>query len=154
MINCPNCGGLNPATSQICGACGASLAGVNNQPQPTNNETKISSPGLFLYDQEEFQSPIKTEDVKNAQPGISIWHILLFIASICSWIFIPIRIVKLLIAFVFFYIAESSNRKNSIFLILVRIITALQIIGFVIALVLRTFVSADMMYEYFKYFKF
>ena len=53
MINCPNCGGLNPATSQICGACGASLAGVNNQPQPTNNETKISSPGLFLYDQEE-----------------------------------------------------------------------------------------------------
>lgn len=146
MINCPNCGGLNPQTSSICGACGASLTGVNNN-VPTNN-------GAILYENDTFNSPVNTKDIKDKHGAISIWHIVLFVISVLSYIYIPIRIAKLGLAFVFFYIAESSNHKNSVFLILVRIITAIQILGFVIALVLRVFVGIDAMNEFFIYFRF
>lgn len=153
MINCPKCGGLNPSTSTVCGACGASLEGLNNT-QNNDNTTSVSNPGLFLYDNEEFASPIKPKEVKNKFALISGWHVVLFVLTLVSLIFIPIRAVKLAIAFVFFYIAESSNYKNSIFLVLVRIITALVIWGMVIALILRTFVSIDAMHKFFEYFRF
>ena len=152
MIECPKCGGLNPSTSPICGSCGASLDGINNQ---NNNQTnQVSNPGLFLYEQEGFETPVKPKDVKNKFAFVSIWHIVLFIITVLAIIFIPIRAVKLGLAFIFFYIAESSNHKNSIFLVLVRIITAIEIWGMIIALILRTFVSIDAMNKFFEYFRF
>ena len=152
MIECPKCGGLNPSTSPICGSCGASLDGINNQ---NNNQTNpVSNPGLFLYEQEGFETPVKVKDVKNKFAFVSIWHIVLFIITVLAIIFIPIRAVKLGLAFIFFYIAESSNHKNSIFLVLVRIITAIEIWGMIIALILRTFVSIDAMNKFFEYCRF
>ena len=153
MINCPKCGGLSPSTSQVCGACGASLVGTTNAQNNMTNSS-VTNPGIVLYDQESFTSPVKVKDVKNKYAAISAWHIMLFIASVCSLIFIPIRIVKLGLAFVMFYIAESSNRKNSIFSILTRIVTAVEIWGFIIALILRVFVSIDAMNKFFEYFRF
>jgi len=148
MIECPKCGGLNPSTSPICGSCGASLEGLANQ------DNQDSNPGLFLYEQEGFETPVKPKDVKNKFAFVSIWHIVLFIITVLAIIFIPIRAVKLGLAFIFFYIAESSNHKNSIFLVLVRIITAIEIWGMIIALILRTFVSIDAMNKFFEYFRF
>ncbi|MBQ6546413.1 MAG: hypothetical protein IJL74_00240 [Bacilli bacterium] len=149
MFNCPKCGGLSPIGTTVCGACGTNLENVPGN--VSKNEKKDS--GVILYDRD-FASPTDANKVKNKYAFISPWHIIMFVASVCSYIFIPNRLIKLVIAFVFFYIAESSNRKNSAFLVLVRIVTALQILGIVIALLLRLTTSSEIMNEFFKYFKF
>ena len=151
MINCPNCGGLSPVGTTVCGACGADLRNVPNNVINTQNDNKDS--GIILYDRD-FSTPVDANKVKNKYAFVSPWHVVLFLASICSYIFIPNRLIKLGLAFVFFYIAESSNRKNSIFLILVKIVTGLQILGIVIALILRLTISSDAMNQFFKYFRF
>ena len=146
MFNCPKCGGLSPIGTTVCGACGTNLENVPGN--VSKNEKKDS--GVILYDRD-FASPTDANKVKNKYAFISPWHIIMFVASVCSYIFIPNRLIKLVIAFVFFYI---SNRKNSAFLVLVRIVTALQILGIVIALLLRLTTSSEIMNEFFKYFKF
>ena len=147
-INCPNCGGLSLAGTTVCGACGADLRNVPNNVPNTQNNNQDS--GIILYDKD-FGNQDAAKEVKNKYAFVSPLHIVLFVASLCSYIFIPNRLIKLGLAFVFFYIAESSNRKNSIFLILVRIVTALQILGIVIALILRLTTSSDIMNQFFKY---
>lgn len=157
MIECPNCRGLSPVGTMVCGACGTSLENVNNSNNNSNNINTVpnsNNDGIVLYEKSAFNNPVNTNDIKDKNAGISVWHIILFIASVLSWIFIPTRLVKLGLAFLFFYIAESSNRKNSIFLIFVRIVTAIEILGFVIALLLRIFASTDVVAKYFEYFKF
>jgi hypothetical protein len=149
MINCPKCGGLSPVGTMVCGSCGEDLSNVPGNVQ--NNQNKDN--GLILYDRD-FSTPVDANKVKNKYAFVSPWHIILFVASVCSYIFIPNRLIKLGLAFLFFYIAESSNRKNSVFLVLVKIVTGLQILGVVIALLLRLTTSSDVMNQFFKYFKF
>lgn len=148
MISCPNCGGLNPDGSSICGACGATLP--NNDNASVNQNVIVDS--LSLYETDSVNN--KVSDIKNKHSVISFGHIMLFIFSICSWFLIPYRWLKLLLSFLFFYLAESSNNKNSILLVLTRIITAVQIWGVVIALILKIFTSASIVAKYFEYFRF
>ncbi len=152
MINCPNCGGLSSVGTMICGSCGADLSNVPNNVNNSNQNANPDS-GLILYDRD-FSTPVDANKVKNKYAFVSPWHIILFVASVCSYVFIPNRLIKLGLAFLFFYIAESSNRKNSVFLVLVKIVTGLQILGVVIALLLRLTTSSDVMNQFFKYFKF
>ena len=153
MIKCPNCGGLNPQTSSICGACGTSLESVKNA-NNINNNNNSNNEGLNLYEGQDFNSDADGGKIKNKHVSINFSHIILFIFSILSWLFIPFRWLKLLLAFIFFYYAETSNSKNSIILVLTRIVTAIQIWGVVIAIILKLSASAETVAKYFEYFRF
>ena len=74
MISCPNCGGLNPKGSQICGACGTPL--INNQSntdmasnqQETNNinnQSSFDNTSALNNQQSQYQ------DVQNVQQDIA-----------------------------------------------------------------------------------
>lgn len=159
MIECPNCSGLNPIGAAVCGNCGANLENLNinvNNNQINNNQINNSdnSDGIVLYEKEFFNNAMDTSKVKDKHAAFKFGDIILFILSILSWLLLPIRVVKLVLAFLFFYIAETSNNKNSVFLVLTRIITAIQIFGIVIAILLKLFASPELFSKYFEYFRF
>ena len=150
MVNCPKCGGLNPTTSQVCGNCGASLSSVNN-----NNNTTTKDNGLVLYEGNIFSHKAEAKkDIKKEKFKIEFGDGFLIGGAILGWAFIPNRLIKLILAFVLFYLAETSPRKTTIFLRLTRIITALEIYGVVIALILKITATPDILAKYFEYFKF
>ncbi len=153
MVECPKCSGLNPAGAQVCGNCGASLESVNNNFNNTNNNAN-NNDGIVLYEKEFFNNTQDTSKIKNNHATFRFGDILLLVLSIASWVFVPIRLIKLGLAFLFFYMAETSNNKNSVLLVLTRVITAIQIWGIVIALILKISTSPDIVAKYFEYFRF
>ena len=152
MIECPKCGGLNPIGFSICGNCGASLG--NDASNMNSNNNTNNNDGIVWYEKEFFNNATDTSKIKNNHATFRFGDIILLVLSIASFLFVPIRLVKLGLAFLFFYMAETSNNKNSILLVLTRIITALQIWGIVIAILLKMFASPEIFVKYFEYFKF
>lgn len=155
MIECPKCGGLNSVGTTVCGNCGFNLESVNNNSNNMDSMNNNSNNnGIVLYETEAFNNDIDTSEVKNRHAAFKIGDFILLLLSTLSWLLVPVRLVKLVLAFLFFYIAETSNNKSSIFLVLTRVITAVQIFGIVIALILKIFTSPEIVANYFKYFRF
>ena len=132
MINCPNCGGLNQEGSLVCGNCGASL--VNNEMQNTEDIIQNNLDNLYNPKPNENPQPMNeviiSDNVKTS--SVDKADIIVFVLALLSWFFIRIYIIKLVLAVVFFVLAEKSENKRTVFPILTRIVCLLQIIAFIL----------------------